>query len=66
MRGRRVIGELEVLAKHAEEMFLQAHGEGVNPAIENHVRALIAHLRGIARGKVLNMDGGRNDGATNA
>ena len=47
-------------------MLFQPHRQWMNPAVKQHVRALPAHLGRVARGEVLDMDGGRNHGARNA
>ena len=47
-------------------MFLQAHGQRVDPAVEQHIGAFPTHLRAVARGEVLHMDGGRNHRTGNA
>jgi hypothetical protein len=43
--GRAPIVELEVLAEHRQQVLLQAHHQRMHPGVEEHVRALEAHLR---------------------
>ena len=58
--------ELEVFAEHAEQMLLEPHHQRMNPGVEQHIRALEAHLRRVSGGKILNVDRRRNHGAGNA
>ena len=64
--GAGGVVELEILAEHGEEVFFEAHDEGVNPGVEEDVRAFEPHLRRVAGGEVLDVDGGRDHGAGDA
>jgi hypothetical protein len=66
MRGCCLVVELEVLAEHPEQMLLQAHHQGMDPGVEEDVRALEAHLRRVAGGEVLDMHRGRDHGTGDA
>ena len=66
MRWCRFAVELEVVAEHRQQVFLQAHHQRMDPGVEDHVGALEAHLRRVARREVLDMDGGRDDRAGDA
>ena len=66
MRWRGAGMELEILAEHAEKMLFEPHHERMHPSVEQHVRALEAHLRRIARREILHVDRSRNHGAGNA
>ena len=63
MRRRGVAVEFPIFAKQTEEMFLKAHHQRMNESVENDVGAFETHLRRVARGKVLDVDGRRNHGA---
>ena len=60
------IHELEVMAEHADQMFLQTHHQRVHPAVEDHIGPLPAHLRRIAGRYILHMQGRADHGAGHA
>ncbi len=66
MRGGGALAELAVLAEHRQQVLLQAHHQRVDPGVEQHVGALEAHLRRVARGEVLHVDGRGDHGAGDA
>ena len=66
VRGRRLVVELEVIAEHVDQMFLEPHHQRVNPAVEDHVGAFEAHLRRIAGREILHMHGCRDHRAGHA
>ena len=66
MRRRGAVLELGIIPEHRQEMFLEPHHQGMNPSVEYDVGALETHLRGIASGKVLDVNRRGNDGARNA
>jgi hypothetical protein len=47
--------ELEVAAEHAQQVFFQPHHQRMHPGVEEHVGALEAHLRRMARREVLHV-----------
>ena len=58
--------EFDVVAEHAEQMFLEAHHQRMHPGIEDDVRAFEAHLRRVARREVLHVHRRRDHGAGHA
>ena len=66
MGRRRFAVELEVVAEHRQQVFLQAHHQRMDPGVEDHVGALEPHLRRVARREILDVDGGRDDRAGDA
>ena len=60
------IVKFKIITEHVEQMLLKTHHQWMHPCIEQHIRAFKAHLRRIARGKILHMDGSRNDSTGNA
>ena len=54
------VHELKVMAEHADQVFLQAHHQGVDPTVEDDVGPLPTHLRGVAGRHVLHMKRGTN------
>ena len=66
MRGCRFAMELEVVAEHRQQVFLQTHHQRVYPRVEDHVGTFETHLRRVARREILNVDGSRDDRAGDA
>ena len=58
--------EFHIVAEHGEEVLLKAHHEGMHPGVEDDIGAFKTHLRRIAGGEILHMDGGGNHGAGHA
>ena len=58
--------EFEIVLEHAEQVLLQAHHERVNPGVEEHIGALVAHLWGVAGWEILDVHGGGDDCAGHA
>ena len=66
VRGTRVIMKLKIVAEHVQQVFFKPHDQRVHPCVKDHIRTFPAHLRRVAGGEILNMDGGRDHRARNA
>ena len=60
------IHEFEIVAEHADQMLLKAHHQRVYPGVEDDIRPLESHLRGVAGGHILHMQRCADHGAGNA
>ena len=58
--------EFKIIAEQDQQVFFQPHHQGMNPGIEDDVGALEPHLRRVAHGEILYMDGHRDHRTRNA
>ena len=49
------VHKLEIVAEHADQVFLQAHHQRVHPGIKNHIRPLPTHLGRVAGRHILHV-----------
>ena len=60
VRWRCAFMELKVFPEHPEKVLFETHHERMNPGVEKHICAFETHLRGVARGEILDVNWRRN------